>query len=215
MLDRRPEHEIMREIREAKEARLSRLPTVGYEILRALRAYAHLVQFVVVIGIIVIVMALMWPSFSKAREAAYVTTCLGKLRELGVAMEMYQIDYGAYPRTNRWYIDLAGHLGPLEGSDPFKCQADDSSDLTSYYYLDRSVVAARRRWPSTDIPMLVDESYHPYKTTILWYDSHQTAVDKLDWLEMRSKKYQIARNLDHPEWFIFVPRAQPQLEGEE
>ncbi len=47
--------------------------------------------------IIAIVAAFLWPSFLQARHAAYVTTCLAKLNELGLAMEMYRMDYGGYP----------------------------------------------------------------------------------------------------------------------
>ncbi len=61
---------------------------------------------------------------------------------------------------------------------------------------------------------LVDELYHPTKTTVLWYDGHQTAVDKLDWLKMRREKYQIKRDPEHPEWFFFVPSPVSEFRQE-
>ncbi|MCK4323751.1 MAG: hypothetical protein KAW89_04425 [Armatimonadetes bacterium] len=238
MLDRRSDREIQHELEQAKATRLGQLATAGQEILEGLRTYARLVEFLVVIGIISIVAAFLWPTYLQAKDAVYVTTCLEKLNQLGMAMQMYHIDYGEYPPAEEWHVALSGHLGDFEegvdpyagegeaapGGDlgdfeerlnPFKCQLDHSADPTSYFYVPRSVLPWRqRRAPPTDIPMLVDELYHATKTTILWYDGHQTAVDKLDWIKMRSEKYQIRRDPQHPEWFFFVP-SSAQVPGQE
>jgi len=216
MLDRRSDREIIREAQDASATRLGQLATAGQEILEGLRTYSRLVEFLVVICIISIVAAFLWPNYLQARHAAYVTTCLQKLRELGLAMEMYHIDYGEYPPTEEWHVALDKHMGVFEeGVDPFKCQLDHSADPTSYFYVPRLVLPWRQRGaPPTDIPMLVDELYHPTKTTILWYDGHQTAVDKLDWIKMRSDEYQIRRDPQHPEWFFFVPSSAPVSEQE-
>lgn len=215
MLDRRSDRDIMRETQEASATRFGQLASATQEILDALRAYTHLVEFLVVISIIAIVAAFLWPNFLQARQAAYVTTCLMKLNQLGVAMEMYYMDYGGYPAAATWHKALRGHLGTFEEKvDPFKCRADTTSDVISYCYLDRSLLwGGPRRWSATDTPMLVDELHHPFKATILWYDGHQTAVDKLEWLHMRRDKYQIRRDLTHPEWFCFMPKEL--LEAEE
>ena len=238
MLDRRSDREIQHELQEASTTRLGQLSTGGQELFEALRAHARLVEFLAVICIIAIVAAFLWPSFLKAKNAAYVTTCLEKLNQLGMAMEMYHIDYGEHPPAEEWHVALSGHLGDFEeGVDPyagegeaapgghlgdfeerlnpFKCRLDHSADPTSYLYVPRSVLPWRqRRAPPTDIPMMVDELYHPAKTTILWYDGHRTAVDKLDWIEMRSADYQIRRDPEHPEWFFFVPRPASESEQE-
>jgi len=238
MLDRRSDREIQHELEQAKATRFGQLATAGQEILEGLRTYARLVEFLVVISIIAIVAAFLWPSFLQAKHAAYVTTCLVKLHELGLAMDMYRMDYEQYPPAERWYAALGKHLGDFEeGVDPYageeqaargkglggfeerlnplKCQLDHSADPTSYLYVPRSVLPWRQRnWSLTDIPMLVDESYHPTKTTILWYDGHQTAVDKLDWIKMRREEYQIKRDPEDPEWFFFVPSPAP-MSGQE
>jgi len=231
MLDRRSDREIMREAQEASATRFGQLATATRDVLDALRAYTHLVQSLVVVSIIAIVAAFLWPNFLQARHAAYVTTCLVKLNQLGLAMDMYRIDYGDYPPAETWHVALGKHLGDFETEtdplgqrlgdfegedvDPFKCPLDHSADPTSYFYVpDWALPERQGDWSPTDMPMLVDESYHPAKTTILWYDGHQTAVDKLDWIKMRREEYEIRRDPEHPEWFFFVPSPAPVSEPE-
>jgi len=215
MLDRRSDREIIREAQEASATRFGQLASATRDMLDALRAYTHLVEFLIVISIIAIVAAFLWPNYLQARHAAYVTTCLMKLNQLGLAMDMYRMDYGDYPPVGKWYAALGKSMSAAEKkAQPFKCQLDHSADPTSYCYLNRSLLrGGQRQWPITDTPMLVDELHHPFKTTILWYDGHQTAVDKLEWVHMRRDKYQIRRDLIHPEWFCFIPTEL--LEAEE
>ncbi len=215
MLDRRSDREIQHELEQAKATRFGQLSTASQEILEGLRTYARLVEFLVVISIISIVATFLWPNLLQARQAAYVTTCLMKLHQLGLAMEMYHMDYGQYPPAGPWYAALGNPTDAAEEeARPFKCQLDHSADPTSYFYIPYSVLPPRQqKRPPTDIPMLVDELYHPTKTTILWYDGHRTAVGKLDWINMRREEYQIRRDPEHPEWFFFVP--SPVVESEQ
>ncbi len=216
MLDRRSDREVVRETQEANATRFGQLASATREMLDALRAYTHLVEFLIVVSIIAMVAVFLWPNYLQARHTAYVTTCLMKLNQLGLAMEMYRMDYGGYPVAETWHIALREHLGTLEeGVDPFKCRADATPDRTSYCYLDRSLLrGGQRQWPTTDTPMLVDELHHPFKATILWYDGHQTAVDKLEWVHMRRDKYQIRRDFTHPKRFCFMPQEVMETEEE-
>jgi prepilin-type N-terminal cleavage/methylation domain-containing protein len=52
-----------------------------------------LVELLVVISIIVILAALLFPVFAMARERARLTTCASNLRQLGLAHRMYAQDY--------------------------------------------------------------------------------------------------------------------------
>ncbi len=216
MLDRRSDREIQRELAQAKATRLSQMSSAGQEIFEAIRAHTHMVQFLIVVSIISVLVALLLPNFLQAKQAAYVTTCLEKLRQLGLAMEMYRMDYEQYPPAEQWYAALGKPMDAAEKeARPFKCQLDHSADPTSYFYVPHSVLPPRQqKRPPTDIPMLVDELYHPTKTTILWYDGHETAVDKLDWIKMRREEYQIRRDPEHPEWFFFVPSPAVLFEQE-
>lgn len=118
-----------------------------------------LIELLVVIAIIAILAAILFPVFARAKEAAKKAVCLSNLKQLGIGMTMYGIDYDDdYPNTNstllwigrefRWpimpYLDLA--LKQENPGDPFVangpsallyCPSDPthhSFDDTSYAY---------------------------------------------------------------------------------
>src|SRR5579872_4961792 len=60
-----------------------------------------LIELLVVIAIIAILAAILFPVFAQAREAARKSTCASNLRQLGVGVQMYTIDYDSkYPYWN-------------------------------------------------------------------------------------------------------------------
>lgn len=64
-----------------------------------------LVELLIVIAILAILAALLFPAFAKAREKARQATCTSNLKQLGMAMEMYLQDYDEsfpYQRTPCW-----------------------------------------------------------------------------------------------------------------
>ncbi len=213
MFDRRSEPEIQREMADAKATRVGQLATAAQQIMDVLRAYTRLVEFLIVITIIVGAICVLWPRYLQARHSALVTTCLEKLNELGHAMEMYNTDYHAYPEASMWYKAVGDYLGPFEDArvKPFKCPADHTAAPTSYYYLDASLLPEEQSdWPLTEIPMLVDESYHADRATVLWYDGHQNALDKLDWLNLRINILHLRRTPGHPEAMCLLPVSPPE-----
>lgn len=60
-----------------------------------------LVELLVVVAIIIILAAILFPIFSKAREKAQQTRCINNLKQIGSAIEMYEDDYqgGILPVT--------------------------------------------------------------------------------------------------------------------
>ncbi len=59
-----------------------------------------LIELLVVIAIISILAALIFPVFSRAKEAAKKTTCLSNCREIGLATSLYLSDFeDVYPQT--------------------------------------------------------------------------------------------------------------------
>src|SRR5215207_1953378 len=62
-----------------------------------------LVELIVVIGVIAILLALLLPTLSVARERARQIKCAAQLRSLGQAFANYAVAFkGAYPQCAAW-----------------------------------------------------------------------------------------------------------------
>lgn len=76
------------------------------------RAFS-LVELLVVIAIIAILAALIFPAFSRAKDRARALSCASRLKEIGLAMDMYVSDHNIYPAAlggnplNTWADQLA------------------------------------------------------------------------------------------------------------
>lgn len=109
-----------------------------------------LIELLVVIAIIIILAAILFPVFAKARERAMQTTCANNLKQLGVAAEMYQSDWddvlvpygapfqwgqGMWPTLLNPYLkqimgdtmDAEGKLGKV-----FKCPSAVEDEVASW-----------------------------------------------------------------------------------
>ena len=114
-----------------------------------------LIELLVVISIIAILVGILLPALSSARETAYIVTCGQHIRQLGIAAAAYGVDHNdripnnpdAAPDFVRGYydhvtatsviyvLDSDSHVGlgkTLEGyitdERAFFCPADDSTD---------------------------------------------------------------------------------------
>lgn len=81
-----------------------------------------LIELLVVIAIIAVLAALLVPVLARAKAQAQSTACKNHLHQMGLALQMYVHDNGAYP----WYIP------PTSPILPFKWQRA----LQAYYPLD-------------------------------------------------------------------------------
>ena len=61
-----------------------------------------LVELLVVVGIIGILAALLFPTLSRAKAQGRSAACKNHLRQIGLALKMYVSDAKRYPPINDW-----------------------------------------------------------------------------------------------------------------
>jgi len=70
-----------------------------------------LIELLVVIAIIAILAAILFPVFAKAREAARQTSCLSNIKQLGLAVQMYEGENEGYPISHVQAAQAAADTG--------------------------------------------------------------------------------------------------------
>jgi len=57
----------------------------------------------VLLPILLILAAILFPTFARARDAAQKAECISHVKQIGMAIKMYSCDYdGLYPPTRKW-----------------------------------------------------------------------------------------------------------------
>jgi prepilin-type processing-associated H-X9-DG protein/prepilin-type N-terminal cleavage/methylation domain-containing protein len=79
-----------------------------------------LIELLVVISIIIILAALLFPAFARAKEQARTTKCLNNVRQITLGLNLYLDDFGSYPLSfslapdgiygQTWQDNLAPYL---------------------------------------------------------------------------------------------------------
>jgi prepilin-type N-terminal cleavage/methylation domain-containing protein/prepilin-type processing-associated H-X9-DG protein len=117
-----------------------------------------LVELLVVMGIISVLIGLLMPSLSKAREHANYVNCQSNMRQIGLNLQMYANDWSGFlfppglgadrPRENRWtWVVFDGVWNP-----PFmRCPTDIEPAEEHSYILNDHLIMHKIRIHSTDL----------------------------------------------------------------
>ncbi len=90
----------------------------------------RLLEILVVVAILAIVTALIFPVFARAREKARQTSCLSNVKQISVALQMYAQDYDGYlPSANEWQELVQPYLNTEQ---VFHCPARMEGTLPHY-----------------------------------------------------------------------------------
>lgn len=100
-------------IRKTTAGKSALLPGLPREPRVAAKSGFTLVELLVVLAVICILVALLFPVFSRVRENARRTTCMSNLKQIGLGMQQYISDYDGV--TPSIYVDITSDPG---GSDP-------------------------------------------------------------------------------------------------
>jgi len=160
-----------------------------------------LIEVLVVIAIIAILAAMLFPVFARAREMARKTSCMSNLRQLGMANHMYAQDWmGKFvvePTQNNPHPGLCRALYPYVGSRHiFYCPAaracEKYAQSTEYCGPPESIIDTDENWDQGSISyryfcFLETDARNPnFRPQIIDYTSDAACWLMSDWFRKKS-----------------------------
>ena len=115
-----------------------------------------LLELTIVISIIAILAAILFPVYSRSRETARRATCASNLQQVSIALNMYAQNYdGRYPRKNNEFGPLYAYAS---NQDVFYCP----SDSAEHYWEMKSLPRAARTSMEFVEPLIPVRTYSSY-----------------------------------------------------
>jgi prepilin-type N-terminal cleavage/methylation domain-containing protein len=105
-----------------------------------------LIEILVVIAIIAILAAILFPAFAKARKAAHLTSCQSRLYQLGHAIEMRSAEGGGFPDSLQEIVDR----GTVK-EEMIKCPHPEYGDGEYVYKLPETIDTSRQVPPGRTV----------------------------------------------------------------
>lgn len=146
---------------------------------RARRAGFTLIELLIVIAIIAILAAILFPVFARAREKARQTSCQSNLKQVGSGLSMYVMDYDSlYPASPFWTTWEWQINTYVRSEQIFRCPSSpqDTRSLENRGYFNGLNVF----YYTGNYGYNYDDASNPPKEENLWGEHHKTP--KPEWI---------------------------------
>lgn len=137
-----------------------------------------LLEMMVVVAIIAILAAILIPNFTRARAQATTSACMGNIKMIATALELYYTDNQTYPQASDKPVQSLGLAGYLDQTpvDPAAASPSDSYTVTTSNAAGNGGVAGYQIWcPGTHDPATLTKlnGGQPTANTTLKYDNQK------------------------------------------